>query len=174
MWSKVLKLLYLFKNERIMNKMKFLAIFGIAASIILMACDMYDDGIPSKAIRKEFKAKYPDAKDVEWEREGTYWSVSFETGTYSARIDHEALFDGAGKWVMTETDVYIHDVPQSVKDALAANAEFGSLPLEDREVEYYQTPDGNFYRFDLVSAGRDIDVDVSEDGKVSLAKRTLF
>jgi hypothetical protein len=75
---------------------------------------------------------------------------------------------------MTETDVYIHDVPQSVKDALAANAEFGSLPLEDREVEYYQTPDGNFYRFDLVSAGRDIDVDVSEDGKVSLAKRILF
>jgi hypothetical protein len=65
MWGKVLKLLYLFKNERIMNKMKFLAIFGIAASIILMACDMYDDGIPSKAIRKEFKAKYPDARDVE-------------------------------------------------------------------------------------------------------------
>ena len=157
-----------------MKRVKVLAIFGIAASLVMMACDMYDDGIPSKAIRKEFKAKYPDAKDVEWDREGTYWSVSFETGSYQNRIDHEALFDGTGKWVMTETEVYVYDVPQSVKDALSADPEYGTLPLEDREVEYYQTPSGNFYRFDLVSGGRDIDVDVTEDGKVSLAKRTWF
>jgi hypothetical protein len=157
-----------------MKKVRFMAIFAIAASMVLMACEMYDDGIPAKSIRTEFKAMYPDAKDVEWEREGTYWSVSFETGTYSNRIDHEALFDSSGKWLMTQTEKFLLDVPRSVREALAASPEFGSLPVEDNEVEYYETPTGNFYRFDLVSGGRDIDVDVTEDGKVSLAKRVLF
>ena len=95
--------------------MRFVAVLAVAASMVLMACEMYDDGIPAKSIRREFKAMYPDAKDVEWEREGTYWSVSFETGTYPNRIDHEALFDSIGKWVMTKTEKFLLDVPQSVK-----------------------------------------------------------
>lgn len=146
-------------------------ILTITASMFMMACDMYDDGIPSKAVRSEFKSMYPDAKDVEWDREGMYWSVSFETGSYSNRVDHEALFDTAGNWIYTETDMYMSLVPQSIKGFLEANPEYGILPLDDKEVEYYQTPSGNFYRFDLKLAGRDIDVDVTEDGKVSLAKK---
>ena len=146
-------------------------ILTIAASMFMMACDMYDDGIPSKAVRSEFKSMYPDAKDVEWDREGMYWSVSFETGSNSNRVDHEALFDTEGNWIYTETDMYMSLVPQSIKGFLEANPEYGILPLDDKEVEYYQTPSGNFYRFDLKLAGRDIDVDVTEDGKVSLAKK---
>ncbi len=148
-----------------------MAVFTIAASIVLMACDMYDDGIPSRSVRNEFRSMYPDAKDVEWEREGTYWSVSFETGTHPNRVEHEALYDTSGAWVMTETDMYLSEVPQSVKDALSASPEYGSLPLDDNEIEYYKTPKGNFYRFDLVSGGRDIDVDVTEGGVVALVKR---
>ena len=170
-------LIYIILNELVMKKLGFFAMFSVVAvavSVVLIACDMYDDGFPTKAIRKEFKAMYPDAKDVEWDREGTYWSVSFETGTYPNRVDHEALFDASGKWVMTETEVFVLDVPASVKDALAASAEYGSLPVNDKDVEYYQTPSGNYYRFDLISGGREIDVDVTEDGKVSLAKRNRF
>ena len=61
-----------------------------------------------------------------------------------------------------------------VREALAASPEYGSLPVEDNEVECYETPTGNFYRFDLISGGADIDVDVTEDGKVSLAKSVLL
>ena len=154
-----------------MKTNRIMMILTIAASLFAMACDMYDDGIPSKAVRSEFKSMYPDAKDVEWDREGMYWSVSFETGSYSNRVDHEALFDTEGNWIYTETDMYMSLVPQSIRDFLAANPEYGILQLDDREVEYYQTPSGNFYRFDLKLAGRDIDVDVTEDGKVSLAKK---
>lgn len=154
-----------------MKTNRIMMILTIAASMFMMACDMYDDGIPSKAVRSEFKSMYPDAKDVEWDREGMYWSVSFETGSYSNRVDHEALFDTEGNWIYTETDMYMSLVPQSIKGFLEANPEYGILPLDDKEVEYYQTPSGNFYRFDLKLAGRDIDVDVTEDGKVSLAKK---
>ena len=157
-----------------MKKIGLVAVFVIAVSIVSMACEIYDGGLPSKDVRKEFKLMYPDAKDIEWDREGTYWSVSFETGSFSARVDHEALFSATGKWVMTETDVFVLDVPEKIKDALAASPEYGTLQLDDDEVEYYQTPSGNFYRFDMISGGRDIKVDVTEDGVVSAAKRSWF
>lgn len=161
--------MYTPKNEWIMKKFRFFALFVIATSIVLMACDKYDDGIPSKSIRNEFKAMYPDAKDVEWEREGTYWSVSFETGTYPARVDHEALFDASGNWIMTETEILVRDLPQSVKDALAASAEYGKMPYRDNDAEKYDTPSGVFYRIELSNAGAEVKVDVTADGKVSPA-----
>ena len=153
--------------KRLLTAIVMLAVAAAAQ----ISCEKYEDGKPSKNGRSEFERMYPDAKDVEWDREGMYWSVSFETGSYSNRVDHEALFDTEGNWIYTETDMYMSLVPQSIKGFLEANPEYGILPLDDKEVEYYQIPSGNFYRFDLKLAGRDIDVDVTEDGKVSLAKK---
>ena len=48
-----------------MKSNRIMMILTIAASMFMMACDMYDDGIPSKAVRSEFKSMYPDAKDVQ-------------------------------------------------------------------------------------------------------------
>ena len=149
----------------------FVLMAVISASFVIMACDMYDDGIPSKSIRSEFKSMYPQARDVEWDREGQWWSVSFEIGRYPDAVEYEALYDSKGNWLMTENDVLLSAVPDNIKGFLAASPEYGSLSLDDHEVEYYQTPTGNFYRFDLRQAGRDIDVDVTEDGKVGPAKR---
>ena len=157
-----------------MKTNKFMLILTVVSTFVVMACDMYDDGFPPKAARNEFKKMYSNAKDVEWDREGAYWSVSFETGTMSNRIDHEAVFDASGKWVLTETETYLSSVPQSVKDALAASPEYGNLRFDDNEVKFFQTPSGDFYRFDLEKDGRDVDVDVTVDGKVSLAKRILY
>ena len=156
-----------------MKTNKFMLMLTLVASLVVMACDMYDDGVPSKAVRSEFKASYPQARDVEWDREGLNWSVSYEIGTYPNVVEYETLYDANGKWLMTENDVRLADVPEKIKAALAAS-EFGSLPLDDHEVEYYQTSKGNFYRFDLERNGRDIDVDVAESGTVTLARRDWF
>ena len=51
--------------------MKRILYIMLAASVLLFAaCDKYDDGRPGRELRKEFNAMYPDARDVEWEREG--------------------------------------------------------------------------------------------------------
>ena len=156
-----------------MKTNKFMLILTVVSSLAMMACDMYDDGIPSKTIRNEFKASFPQARDVEWDREGLNWSVSYEIGTYPDVVEYETLYDGKGKWLMTENDVRLADVPENIKLALAAS-EFGTLYLDDNEVEFYQTAKGNFYRFDLEINGRDIDVDVTENGTVTLARRDWF
>ena len=139
-------------------------------SIISMSCDMYDDGIPPKAVRTQFRSMVDGARDIEWDREGQNWSVSYEIG----RVEYETLYDPNGKWLVTEKEVYLSDVPQNIKAFLAASPEYGNLPFDDNTVEYYQTPSGNFYRFELSNQGRDIKVDVTEKGVVTPARYDLF
>lgn len=146
----------------------------VAASLLAMSCDLYDDGIPAKAVRNEFRSMYPDARDVEWDREGKNWSVSFEIGKRPNEVDYDALYDVNGNWIMTETDVLLVDIPEKVKNFLAASAEYGSFPYADREAEFYQTPAGDFYRIELSNNGREIEVDVSTDGKITPARYDRF
>lgn len=86
--------------------MKRIVIFAaIAAALMTTAsCDRYDDGRPDKNVRSEFARMYPDAFDVEWEWDGKYWNVSFETGTRPNGIEHEAWYDTDGNWIKTIKD----------------------------------------------------------------------
>lgn len=143
--------------------------FIVAASFVSMSCDIYGDGIPPKAVRSEFRAMYPGARDVEWDREGKNWSVSYEI----ERVDCESLYAPDGAWIMSVQDMAYVDVPQRIKDFLAAS-NYGALRLDDNTVEYYKTQTGNFYRFELDDNGRDIEVDVTAGGVVSLARRDIF
>ena len=143
-------------------------IASLAAALAIVSCDKYEDGKPSKDVRNEFNRMYPSAWDVEWENQGTYWEVSFETGSRPDGTDHKAWYDKSGNWVQTCTEVLLSAVPQSVKDYLMAS-EFGTGQFEDNDAEFFETQSGNFYRFDIRMGGREIDVDVTEDGKVSQA-----
>ncbi len=148
---------------------RIFTLIAITVSLVTMfSCDKFEDGRPSRTAIREFEKMYPDAWDVEWEYEGLYWEVSFETGKRPDGTEHSAWFDESGNWVMTKTEMAYSAVPQKVKDFLAAS-EYGTARLEDHWVDFYETPDGNFYRFDILVDGREREVDVTEDGKVSLA-----
>lgn len=152
-----------------MKRMFF--VFAVMTAIMTVAsCDKYDDGRPDKSIRRDFNSDYPDAWDVEWEREGQYWVVSFETGARPDGIDHEVWYTSSGEWVMSRTEVAIVDVPRTVKDHLAADPVYGAAAFEDFDAEYIEKPSGSFYRFDMRLDGREVDVDVTESGEVSPAK----
>ena len=143
----------------------------VSAAIVLLAtaaCEKYEDGRPSKDIRSEFARMYPDAWDVEWEYQGQMWEVTFETGSRLNGTEHKAWYDMSGSWVRTVTDVFLSSVPQKIRDYLLSS-EFGSGQFTDNDTEYFQTPDGNFYRFDVRFDGKEINVDVTESGKVSLS-----
>ena len=150
------------------------ALFAVVSSFAMVSCDKYDDGRPSKSVRNEFKIMYPDARDVEWEAEVGYWVVSFETGTPPLRLDHEAWYDADANWIKTVTDYPVSLVPQDIKDLLSSS-EYGTIPLEDREVEFFETSSsGNFYRFDLRQGGREIKVDVHTNGAVTPAQYDMM
>lgn len=149
---------------------RIMAILAVVAAIAAVSsCDKYDDGRPSKDVRSEFNSMYPDAWDVEWEFNGLYWEVNFETGSRPNGIEHSAWYDKAGNWIQTKTELAYEAVPQKIKDYLAAS-EYGSYSLEDYFVDHYQSPSTDFYRFDILMNGREAEVDVAEDGKVALAR----
>ena len=86
-----------------MKKMMILAVIAAAATT-MTSCEKYEDGIPQKDVREVFNRMYPNAFDVEWDWEGTYWSVSFDTGTPPNETEHEAWFDADGNWIRTWTE----------------------------------------------------------------------
>lgn len=150
---------------------KIMIVMAVAvAALFTASCDKYDDGKPSKDVRNEFNRMYPDAFDIEWEWEGTYWDVSFETGNRPNGIEHEAWYDPQGNWMRTKTEMLLSAVPQMIKDYLNADAEYGTASYADGDVSYIETPSGNFYRFDLMLLGRKIEVDVNTDGEVTFAQ----
>lgn len=131
-----------------------------------VSCEKYEDGKPVKDVRAEFAKMYPDAWDVEWEYKGTLWEVSFETGTRPNGTDRQAWYDMDGNWVQTITEVFISSVPQDIREYLQTS-EFASGQFVDDDADYIEKPDGNLYRFDIRLDGKEIEVDVTEDGKVS-------
>jgi len=146
---------------------RFLVIFACLAAAVFVSCDKYEDGKPSKDVRSEFNRMYPDARDVEWEYQGAYWEVSFETGSRPDETDHTAWYDKNGAWIQTCTEVFLSAVPLEILNYLKASG-YGTGQFEDNDAEYFDTPAGNFYWFDLRYEGQKIDVDVTEDGKVFL------
>ncbi len=146
---------------------KIFAILAAAAALLAMgSCEKYEDGRPPKGAINEFERMYPDAFDVEWDYEGSYWEVSFETGTRPNGIEHSAKFDLAGNWMETKTEIFYVSLPQEIKDAFTAK--YGDARLEDNTVDYYETPAGNFYRFEIILNGVKTVVEIGLTGKASV------
>lgn len=143
------------------------ALIIMAAAVTFVSCDKYDDGKPLKNVREAFAEMYPGAHDVEWDAENGYWVVSFELGTPPDVKECEAWYDVDANWLRTETDLVDNALPQSVKDAIAAS-EYASALLSAGDVDYVETPSGNFYELEIYLNGLGINLKVSEDGKVSL------
>lgn len=142
-------------------------ILMLTAATLLLSCEKYEDGKPLKNVRNAFSEMYPGARDVEWDAENGYWVVSFELGTPPNVKECEAWYDVDANWLRTETDLVDSALPQSIKDAIAAS-EYASALLSAGDVDYVETPDGNFYELEVNLNGLEIRLKVSEDGKVSL------
>lgn len=155
----------LVKLTAIMKKF-FVLLTAALACLTVFSCEKYEDGRPARSVIKEFNRMYPDAKDVEWEPERGYWKVSFETGSLPDRVDHEAWYDASGIWLRTETDVRLSSVPQKILDYLR-DSEYGTSSVERDDVEYVETPEGDYYRFEIRYGGVSVYVNVSDDGTVT-------
>ena len=74
------------------------------------------DKVPVK-IKQAFEARFPKATDVKYELETRDYEVSFKSGGVSMSAD----FDPTGKWMETETDIPVKDLPKEVAASLLKN-----------------------------------------------------
>lgn len=88
-------------------------------------------------ILNAFQQKFPNATDVEWDKEGRYYVAEFksvpETGANRQPCDMEAWFDSRANWKMTVSDVVYSILPAVVKDAFTSG-NFGTWNVENAHI----------------------------------------
>lgn len=81
----------------------------------------------SEEVQDAFNAKYPQARDVEWELKGDYAVVDFDWNGG----EHSAWFNPAsGAWCMTDTDIRYESLPEPVL-AAHQSGEYADWRVDD-------------------------------------------
>lgn len=135
----------------------------LVKSVIDADDDDYSDFIPapsSGSIEEFIAAKYPAARIVDIDSENGMTEVEILDG----RVCRELLFNASNEWVYTKTEITLADVPTQVMEAFKASS-YANYYIDD--IDYYETPTENYYRFDLKSAAGDVKFNIEADGKMT-------
>lgn len=144
-----------------MNSKIFL-LAGTLLSISLWSCSDDDKNDNVKQIPEPVKIalveKYPDAKNVEWETKREYHVAEF----YQDKNEVSAWFDGAGVWVMSETDIDFSALPEAVQNDFKASA-YKSWVVDD--VDKVERKDFDVvYILEVEQGKQEVDLYYSADG----------
>lgn len=139
--------------------------FALVAVVAVFAVGCDDDYNAPAATRSEFKAQYPQAVDVEWERRRGYAVCEFKLPGVSD--DCEAWYDRkSGEWIMTEYDIPYSALPQAVRTSFES-AYGAQTPVDDvSRVERNNASTLYFIETTIVVDGylTDVYLDYAEDG----------
>lgn len=122
----------------------------------------YDDMIPDQAedgIFAIIESMYPGSRVVDVDMENGMTEVEIIDGN----VCRELLFNASDEWVYTKTGLRLSDVPSAIMDIFNAS-EYAAYRIDD--VDFYQTPSDEFYRFDLETRDDDMEIDIYADGTV--------
>lgn len=93
---------------------------------IAVAQDIPQSQVPSVVVNA-FQKSFPKVYDVEWERDGNYYKVEFETGLIG--LDHDVWYDETGKMIRHKEEISRRDLPQAVTAAI--NRDFAGYRVDD-------------------------------------------
>lgn len=132
----------------------------LAVPLTFVSCSDDDDdnkfNFVTEAVHNAFQNLYPQVQPYDWEIEGAYIKAEF----YSDKAHAEAYFTPEGTWVRTETD-FRGALPEAVTAYLTTN--YPDYVVD--EVDWVETPNGNYYEVELEKPGTpDVRVNVKEDG----------
>ncbi len=111
------------------------------------------------AVTQLLNERYPEHRIIDVETDDNRITVELLDGN----IRRDADFANDGTWVRTETDVRLNEVPDAVLDALATS-EYGAYTVDD--IDFVETPDGNYYHFELESRNGDVEITIDEAGNI--------
>lgn len=142
-----------------MKKQILILSAALAISLSAQAQDIPQTQVPS-VILNQFNKQFPKATDVEWEKDGNFYSVDFEIGW---NIDHEIWYNAEGKLVKHKEDISKSELPKAVNDRI--QADFNGYSIDDLE---RLTDNGKvIYKMELNALTQtDWDIVIDSEGKV--------
>lgn len=87
-----------------------IATVALFASAAVSAQDLTISQVPTN-LNSNFQKTYPNATDVEWEREGENYKVEFEMG----QMDNEIYYGKNGNVLKSEMEITENGLPPAVK-----------------------------------------------------------
>lgn len=116
------------------------------------------DQIPASVI-SSFKTRFPGVTDVRWEKELSEYEANFKMNGNEI----SANFDANGKWLETEIEIKVSELPVAVQSAI--HTYFSGYEIEEAsKVESLRH--GNCYEAEIEKGEETLDVLFSADGKL--------
>lgn len=119
----------------------------------------YIPGEINSTISKFITDKYPGAKITEIEKEKN----GIEVDILDGKVHRELLFTNEGEWKFTKTEVLAAEVPEIVMDAFK-KSQYSNHRIDD--IDFYDTPDKDYYIFELDAEPNDIHFKIFTDGTI--------
>lgn len=142
-------------------KKSVMTIALIMLSFVSFAQKTKEQNVP-QVIKKALSGKFPNAKNVKWDKEENNFEASFKNNN----IDNSILFNANGKIIETEIAIEVNQLPknalqylndnfknQKVKEAAKIITEKGNLiyEAEIKGKDLFFDENGNFITKDKVS-----------------------
>jgi hypothetical protein len=119
----------------------------------------------SAQAKETFAAKFPNAKNVKWDRESdTEWEAEFKM----AGKEYSANFGNDGTWKETEYEVSKKDLPTAILTHLST--QFANAKIE--EIEKVEKPDFSGYELEMEEGETTFDLVMDTAGNV-ISKKVL-
>ncbi len=140
------------------------ALIIFASALLITSSTLFAQDIPARAVPKPalqaFKASFPKAQDIEWEKEWDHYKVEFQIGFLGP--DHELWLDKTGNIIKHKQEVSKKELPKAVRKSL--DKDFADFRIDDAEKI---TQDNKVvYRFELKNWTEEWDAVIDESGKV--------
>ncbi len=140
-------------------------VFGFTCSFTACSDDDDEDEpstVPAAFTTALIKA-YPEAKNINWETDGTYRVAEFR----HSGVEYDIWFDNSATIVMHELDfgINLNSIPNPVVAKKFVEGQYGSWTLDD--CTYYKQNSGAFYVFEVENIGApDMDVYYDTEGNI--------
>jgi len=139
---------------------KIILLLSVCLLISLMGVTqkVTPDKVPAP-VKQAFAKKFPAATDVKYEMEKKDYEINFK----DKGVEMSANFDATGKWLETETEIKVTDLPKEVSASVAKN--FAGFKIS--EVAKTETPEkGLIYEMDLKKDKEGFEVQFSPKGDI--------
>lgn len=140
-------------------KTKYLALVSLLL-ILVYACSDDDNhySFVSETTKEAFKADFPNARLVEWEKKQAYYVADF----YVDKYEMEAWYDDTGKCVIVEKDILSEELSAPIKKALSESA-YSNWRIDDVD-EYTREGYETIYVIEVEQGETEVNLAYNEEG----------